>query len=402
MVNYLNNALKKYASNYNDLPAQCWRSIILSALNTLSIGVCFFLSLYFVTVLHISIQTTGIIIACYGLGTVIGGFAGGKLSDAFSPKMVSIASLFIQTLSFLCLIKVTSPYWLMLTMLISGVASYGFKTSNNVFILQQCGEHSDIRLRTVGIMHMANNLGLGLSGILIGELSSYGFHYIFWLSGILLFSSAIYLLLSSDQSLFSTHTEIAPEIKKETAYQANPLILKLTLTCLFLMGLIFAQLSTTYSIYVQDAFPELGIKAVSILFILDTILIVLFQAPIIALIKPYRKVLILGLGAFLLGLGMLILSFSFTFTLALISCLVWTIGEMLFMPPAQLLCYENAPATKKGQTLGVFQSTYATSCVAGPAIGGFIYQHLGGNTLWYISAALGLACLVACIKYRNQ
>lgn len=400
MGNYLLTAVKSYAINYAGLPKNCWQGITLASINAVSIGVCFFLSIYFVNERHFNIAIAGFLISFYGMGTVAGGIIGGKLSDKFLPKTVSIVCLLIQGAAFISLLHIKSIESLIVNLFILGVASYAFKTSNNVRILNHCSEKSEIKLRVIGMMHIGSNLGLGLSGILIGILSQYGFHNIFYLSGILIFISAIFIFFQQEERTIYTYVK-EPE-KNNNIQKSNHKLVLLVLICLFSIGMIIAQLSTTYPIYVEDAFPQLGVKAVSILFVLDTVLIVLFQAPITNYLSQYNKMLVVGIGAFLMGFGMLILSFSSVFSLALLSCGIWTLGEILFMSTAQLVCYENGGNKKKGQRLGMFQSTYALSCVAGPIAGSYIYKSMGGDILWYISAVIGLLCLFACFYNRDS
>lgn len=390
--------LKSYIKSYKGLPIESWHGITLTFVNSISVGLCFFLSLYFVDILKFDIASAGMFISFYGLGTVIGGIISGKLCDHFSPRHVSIVSLILQSIAFVSLTKINSPVWIALDLLMLGIASYGFKTSNNVWMLASCNDQAT-RAKTINVAYAGSNLGLGVSGIIIGLFASFGYEVIFYFFSMLLFLSALYLL-SQKTNLNEPHKIITAEntsVKKII----NLKILTLVLGCVFLIGLIVAQLSSTYPIYVQEAFPALGTKAVSILFILDTFLIVMFQAPLMNLLSKYNKLIIIGAGTLLMGLGMLILSGSFVFTLAIISCFFWTTGEMLFFSTAQLVCYEKGPEKKKGHSMGVFQSTYATSIVIGPTIGGFIYQYAGKNTLWYLSGLIGVVCFIACYYHRR-
>src|SRR5690606_19634413 len=128
-------------------------------------------------------------------------------------------------------------------------------------------------------------------------------------------------------------------------------------------------------LYIQASFPKFGIQGVSILFILDTFLIVFFQALLTNLLRNQNKYTVTGFGALLMGLGMLVLCYASFFFLAIISCIIWTTGEMLFVSTAQLLCYERSQPHKKGQSLGLFQTIFASSSIVGPALGGAIYQY---------------------------
>lgn len=403
MTNYLSQAIKGYAENYTGLPKACWEAITLSFIQSLAMGMCFFLSLYFVDALHFDITTAGILISCYGIGTMLGGLTGGKLSDNISPRTVSIMSLIIQAIAFFLLIKLKSSSLLMVNLFLLGFSAYGFSTSNDIFMLNQCRDQSDIRLKALNLARVGQNLGLGISGIIIGIFAIYGFEAIFYFFSIILCLCSFYLLVQNNIALDEVSIA-ADELEKivDADKKTNSTVLVLIFFCLFLVGLQIAQLSSTYPIYVKNAFPELGLRAVSILFTLDTILIVLFQAPLVNFLKNYNHLLIAGLGGLLMGVGMLILSFSTNFTLGIISCLFWTTGEMLFIPMSQLVCYENSAMGKKGQTMGTYKAVYASSLIIGPTLGSVVYQYGGGDMLLHISFLIGLLCFLSCLRNRTK
>lgn len=275
-----------------------------------------------------------------------------------------------------------------------GFSAYGFKTSNSVWILNQCKQDSKTRYKTISISHVASNLGLGLSGFFISFMTQFGFQSIFYLSGILLLFSAMYILFQvSDDYIINRNRQ-----DQKLASLATSKTIIVTLSCVFLVGLIIAQLGSTYPLYIQESFPKLGIHAVSILFILDTFLIVFFQAPLTSYLSNQNKFFITGFGALLMGTGMLILIYATTFSIAIFSCVIWTTGEMLFISTAQLLCYEGSKEHKKGQNLGLFQTVFASSNIIGPVVGGTIYHYMGGNILWYCSAVIGVLCCFICLN----
>jgi MFS family permease len=109
----------------------------------------------------------------------------------------------------------------------------------------------------------------------------------------------------------------------------------------------------------------------------------------------------IGIGALLLGTGMLLLSLSCMFSLAMLACIIYTIGEMIFFSLSHLICYQNGAEKKKGSSLGIYRMIYASSRVVGPTLGGLIYQQWSGDALWYICGFIGLACFSACYHYRK-
>lgn len=389
---------RNYLKSYQGMKSQCLQYIICNFINSISIGVCFFLSLYFVKILKFEIMSAGILMSCYGLGTVLGGLCSGKLCDILDNRKVLLASLLMQGLAFLMLTVITSYLLLMCTLLMLGFSTYGFKTANSSRLLSQCNSSDQFQLKALNISNVADNLGLGISGIMIGILLSHGFHNIFFMSASLIFGLVTYEFLIKNTVPISI--SIAQKCDSENDKKA--FILYFSLLSIFLIGLIVAQLGSTYPLYIQDAFPVLGGKAVSILFTLDTFLIVLFQAPLSAWCSRFNVLLIMGVGALAMGIGMFMLSMMHVFSFALVSCAIWTFGEMLFFPSAQLLCYKNGGGVKKGQVIGLYQAAFALSAVLGPSIGTYFYSIMHHNAMWYLSMFIGTFCFTTCLYIFNK
>lgn|SRR3990167_5809830 len=393
MVNNLQIHLSKYFDNYSGLPPACWGAVALTFIQSVASGMCYFVSLYFVGELHVDIATSGMMLSCYGAGTVCGGVLSGKLCDRFSPREISFICLLMEAISFAFIARFSSYKLLMIVMFILGLAAYGFKTSNDVWMLGQCVENQALRMKAINLSRVAMNLGLGVSGVIIGLFAEYGFINIFYLFAFFLLMAAVYVAIQKRENV-SLADSTSPE---DTFQTSNYRVLLVALFSLFCVGLMIAQLGSTYPVYLLDAFPAWGVKAVSVLYLLDTFLIVFAQAPLTNAFGKYNKMIVMGIGAFLMGVGMLVLSVSTIFALAIVSCIIWTTGEMLFIPMSQLLCYENGGAKKRGQAMGVYQAIYASSAIIGPTVGGFIYHHAGGNVVWYLCGLLGTVCLVLCL-----
>ena len=169
----------------------------------------------------------------------------------------------------------------------------------------------------------------------------------------------------------------------------------LMLSCVLLTGLTVSQLGSAYPIYIQQQFPSMAIHAVSILFALNSLLVVLVETPLCPLVANQNKMTMLGIGALLIGIGMCMLTLSTVFAIAVLACVVYSIGEIIFFSMAQFLYYEQGEDGKKGSSIGTYRMTYAMSRVIGPAAGGYIYYHYSGEMVWYISAIIGLVCFVA-------
>lgn len=405
MTSYLSSIIKRYFANYAGLPFSIWQRIGLTFFNDVSGSIVFFLSIYFVESLHLSIAMAGMIISFYGLGTILGGAIGGKLADRFNPSIVSILSLMLKALGYFALIHAKFPSLLMMCVFLVGFGTYAFKTSNNLWILNSSEDNEAAKLKAINIIYIAMNLGFGLSAAIISCFAKYGFQYLFLFSGLLLLIACVLMTMQEINTPTMMH-----RIKKENDLNENKLnedgkslrFIFPILGSVFFYGLMIAQLSATYPVYLKTTFPELGMKAVGILFVINPILIILLQAPLVNYFGRYNKITMVGVGILLYGLGMFLLPFTSLYFMAIIFCLIYTIGEMLFFSNAQLVFYQLGGESRKGRSLGLYQTTFATGMVVGPAAGGFIYHHFSGDVVWYLCGIIGVASFLFCSYMRRD
>lgn len=392
--------ISQYLHHYAGLPKQNWLIIFIQLINSIFISICYFLPLYFVTQLHFDVSTAGFIISFYGLGTMVGGILGGIAADKLHPYWVVIISLVLQAFSFLLLSSLSSFVFLAFNLFVLGVSTYSFITANFLWALLCCQENEEQKIKSINILDTVANLGLGISAIILSMLLMQDLKTLSMTAGLCLLSLTSFLL-------FQYHPELKATVSAKTDSQqiTNSMdnriaLIGLVITCLFLVGLIISQLGSTYSIYLNTLFPSYHFGSFGLLFALNTFLVVTLQTPLANYCRHYNRILLAGSGAFLLGLGMFMLTLSFSIFMIALACVIYTLGEILFFSVAQLICYENAPVSKKGLMLGIYRVVYACSRIVGPATGAYIYQQFGSDTLWYACGIIGCTCLTATIYFE--
>ncbi|RDI48068.1 MFS transporter [Aquicella lusitana] len=398
------NLIKNYLNNYRGLQKECWKTIILNFINSTLIGIFYFLPLYFLNELRFSIVVSGFIISFYSLGTIFGGIIGGKLSDQLSPKFISIGSLLIQGAIYLALFMAKSVAILIILIFFLGISTYGFITSNFLWTLSYCNNKKE-KIKSINLIETASNLGLGLAAIIIGIIANFSFRYLLLGASIILLLLSLYLILTYQRRLnfnekIVSNIPVSDISKIKKLNTLNQLIVFVIIN-LFFAGIIISQLSSTYSIHLQTLFSDYGYGNFSVIFALNTFLIFLLQTPLANYFSKYNHIIIIGSGVFLLGFGMYMLAFSFSFYLAIMGCILYTLGEILFFSVAQLICYENAPLNKKGFVLGTYRMVYASSRAIGPALGAYVYEYLGNSILWFSCSVIGIFSLFSAIAFKR-
>jgi MFS family permease len=193
-----------------------------------------------------------------------------------------------------------------------------------------------------------------------------------------------------------------PAKKIVEAHSYNKKSVYVGLMSVLLIGAVVAQFGSTYAVHIRNAFPELAVSGVSILFAVNAFFVVIFSVPLGNALKEHNKVLMVGVGALLIGAGMAMLSISSFFMMAVLACLIYTTGEIIFFSMVQLVCYQGGKKNKKGRSLGMYRTTYALSRVVGPTAGGFIYLHFSGNVLWYLCGVAGCLCFAGCYLFKTS
>ena len=169
-----------------------------------------------------------------------------------------------------------------LNLFLIGLFVYAFIAANSAFVLNNCLNEKE-RQRTVSIMFSGYNLGAAISAVIISFLASRGYPLIFLLSALMIFCTAVILFFTQSKKESKVLLAKSHALKKEpigivSKSKCRKLILVGTLFIVFIVGLVVSQWGTTYTLYINNTFPSLGIHAVSILFIMNTVLIVVFQS----------------------------------------------------------------------------------------------------------------------------
>ncbi len=406
MQNHLIYLIKIYFLKYRGLSRLCYFGFIFSLFESIFIGIYYYLPIYFIDFVHLDLTSSGLIISCYGIGAILGGFAGGKLSDAWAPGIVSAVCLFLQGIVYLVFLKIQAIIFLMINVFVLGIVSYGFITANHLFTLSYSSDSDNERLKVINILSMTSNLGLGLSAIIMGEIYEIGFHYIFLLAGFILFILSFVSFISCRSHSLENFSGVynkkfTVKTTKLPTHKANHQVAVLILSSVFFIGLIISQLSTTYSTYIREIYPEQGIKAITILFALNSLMVVVLGVPLGDCIKKFNKIMMVGIGGFFIGCGMFILIFASSFIMVVLACVVYTIGEIIFFSMAQYVCYQNSSSNKRGTSLGLYRMVYASSRVIGPAIGAATYAKYGGECIWIVSGIIGVSCLISANYFKK-
>ena len=350
-----------------------WLSNLLHVAAT---AISFFLVYYFVTALHFSMVEAGLLMSFYGLGiffaTVIGPY--------LKQSKIVLGTLLLSTLTLgnFLMLRTFSP--LALNLMAFGFASALFKNTP---------------WPSSPKLYLSSNLGLALTMLLVLLFSLQDFKVLCVIA--LIFNALALLFVASG---LKQNKIIQKEVKHKNTDLMPCLFPKkdaiLCFLLLFLGGLLLAQLTITYGLYLALEFPHLGLKALAIFMLIHLSVLCFLQKPLLMVFYRGNALFKSGCGAFLLGLGCYVLCFGHAFSVVGLSAMVFSLGEVFFIN-ALYKTYREA------NLLNFFSKVLTLSLILGASSGTYVFQYAGADRLWHACALLGMLCLgVGLFSFKIQ
>ena len=150
-------------------------------------------------------------------------------------------------------------------------------------------------------------------------------------------------------------------------------------------GLILVQAFSSFALQVSSRF---GNAQFGTLISLNGALIVFLELPIASWTQRQRPRRVMALGLLLLGLGFGITLFAGPPAVLALAVIVWTLGEIAFMPVAGAYVADVAPDHMRGRYQGAWGSTFGIAFVMGPTLGLTFYS-VSPTALWLSCIVLG-------------
>ena len=375
----------KYINTFRGLSNEVWWLALITLINRAGTMVIPFLSLYLTKSLNFSLSDVGWIMTAFGLGSVIGSWLGGKLTDKIRFYKVMVFSLFISGLFFILLQFLTSftSFWIgiFLVMLVSDM----FRPA--MFVALNSYSKPENKTRTVTLIRLAINLGFSagpaIGGIIIITMSYGG---LFWIDGITCMLAALVLLKVLHPKKAKTIDNLKIE-NPQSAYQDKVFLLFLGAMVLF--GIVFLQYFSTMPLYYKDA-HYLSELEIGLLLGLNGFLIFVFEMPLIKWLENSRftKSGLMLTGALLTGLSFLVLNMTSWAGVLIIGMLLMTFGEMIAFPFSNAFAMERAKKGNPGEYMALYSISFSIAHIFGHNAGLQLVDALGFDKTWYLAALL--------------
>lgn len=384
------------------LPKQMWLHALSVLINRSGMMVLPFLVLYVHQTLGFSAKEAGLALTCYGLAALATAPLAGKLSDRVGPLRLMRASLVLSGV-LLVIFPLAQTYGaIILAVIVWASVSEAFRPSALAFITDITTPEQ--RKAAFALNRLAINLGMSIGPALGGFLFVYSYHLLFWVDGVTALLASTLLFLPSWKPLLHTHHAARKAASTNGAVQAsvsaykNPRLLYYLLAVIPVLMIFFQHESAMPLFLVRDL--KLSESSYGLMFTINTILIIFLEVPLnlATAHRPHREML--AVGALLVGAGFGAMAFVSGFWGVVLTVVVWTFGEMIFLPTSATFMSEIAPPERRGEYMGVFQMVFSLGFSLSALFGTAMLEQFGATVLWGATFAAG--CVSAVMLWRMK
>ena len=387
-----------YRNAYAGLTKHIWLLSVVMLINRSGTMVLAFLTLY-CKQLGYSIEQGGFVVGIYGLGSILGAFLGGKLSDRFGFYRIQFLALFLGGILFIVLGQMTSYINICICTFVLSAVNESFRPANAAAIAHYSSATN--RTQSFSLVRLAVNLGWGVGIAVGGLLASIHYKWLFWVDGCTSITAAFLLLLilpkvSLEEQRKPTLQKLATDsvtASLNASAWKDRTFLYFLLFILFFASCFF-QLFTTVPVYFK---VNLGLSEfdIGLVMAVNGLLIALVEMLLVFKMegrKPYLYYI--SLGAFLMSVSFIMLNLPLLsgFVLALFSVLILTVAEMVSMPFMNSYYIGRSNERTRGSYAGLYTMAWSAAQVIGSTGGSMLAGKIGFHQLWWL---VFLLCTIA-------
>jgi predicted MFS family arabinose efflux permease len=378
---------------FSGLSKSVWFLSLAMFINRCGTMVIVFMTVYVTRALHFSIEQSGTIMAMFGIGSLIGVFIGGRLTDKIGYYKIMVGSLLIGGFMFIVLAQLKTFYPIAICTFLVSLFGEAFRPANMAAISKYSKPENFTR--SLSLNRLAINLGFSVGPALGGILAQDNFKNLFYADGLtcVLAAFVIAVFLKDHKQV----NKVTSNIEKIGENNKSP-FKDLPFMFFALMGVLYAtaffQMFSTMPLYYKD-FHHLSEREIGLLMAFNGVSVAAIEMVLIYKIenklKPLQFVIF---GGFLLMLNYIVLIFSSNYAWLLFSMFLITLSEMLAMPFMSTFMINRAGAERKGSYAAIYSMTWSIAQIISPLLATQTISQLGYNALWIILASFGLLVVI--------
>lgn len=397
----IKTAFQRYINNFKGFRREVWILAIITFINRAGTMVLPFLSKYLKEDLNFSYSEVGWIMVCFGLGSMLGSWLGGKLTDKIGFYKIMIFSLFTSGLAFFALQFITSFWGLCLGMFMIMSIADMFRPA--MFVSLTAYAKPENRTRALTLVRLAVNLGFAAGPALGGLIiMSIGYQGLFWADGATCITAIVIfaLLVKEKKKPIDDNQSQLDKVAVTSVFKDK--IFWIFLFVCFVTAMIFFQIFTTLPLYHHEQYGLTEFQT-GLIMTLNGLIIFFLEMPIVTIFerKQINKLQIILWGSLLMALSFFVLLVNIWAGVLIVSILFITFGEMFIFPFSNSFAMSRAPKGHEGRYMALFTMSFSLAHIASSKTGMEIISHFGYQTNWFFMGLMGMLSVFCCVWLKN-
>lgn len=389
-----------YIDSFKGFSRQVWLLALITFINRAGTMVVPFLSLYLTKDLNFSLEQVGWIMSCFGLGSVLGSWIGGKMSDRIGFYTTMLGSLSVSGFLLVGLQLLQTFQGFCVGIFVLMTISDAFRPA--MFVAIRHYSKPENRTRSVSLIRLAINLGFSIGPALGGLLIfNFGYDGLFWFDGITCILAAILLKGSVSGKTRSSVHERNEVGRSGSPFRDRPFLLATLATLLVCIA--FFQFFSTVPLYYKEI-HQLNEKQIGWLLGMNGLLIFLVEMPLIRFIEQRKSNIFNALA----GSTFLILLSFFAFIISpwsgilVISMALMTFGEMINFPMMNRFTMGRAGSSNMGAYMAVYSMSFGMAHILGHNAGLQLIGAFGYNITWGVMCTFLALSMFIFIRLKSK
>jgi MFS family permease len=375
-----------------------------------------FATLYFYGEVGIAFTLVGTGLFANSVATAGGNVLGGYLADQYGRKPVMVASMALSAPTLAAYALVTTAPAFITVATAAGLAAGLFAPASQAMVADLTPDAD--REQAYGLLKVASNAGFGSGFVVGGVLFGIAQTAVFVADG--LTSGVVAILLAvalprvatesgerdEAESNGSKSAELAATLREWSRAVTQPTILALAVLNVG-FAIAYAQMQSTVPVFAEETFG-LTSEQLGTLYVLNPLVIVVFQLPVVSWIQLWRRTrgLVLSAGFWAASFVAIILAHGAPFVLGVglvgAFLVLRTVGEILHSPLITALASDIGTVEERGSQLSVLEVAKRLGFGIGPVVGGAFFDYGVDALLWPALVVMSLVLGVGVLSLERR
>lgn len=367
------------STHADPIKGQFWTLWSASLINRLGTFVIPFMVLFLTEGRSFSVTEAALVVSVVGAGSLVGGAAGGVLSDLFGRKQMILATLIGSAVFIGVFVSMQSYAGLITVAFFMGLALDAYRPAAAAAIVDATSEQN--RTKAFGYLAWGANVGATGAPLMGGFIIAYfSYRAAYYVDAAACLGAAITIF-------FFYKNKPTARVKHRIKLQSHVVALRnvsssflIYLGLIFLAGVAGTQAFATLPLSIVDA--GMSEKSYGMVMGSSGAFALVLGLPAARLIPRLPRHVAMAASLLIAGLGMSLFVFTSSLGGYIGAIMIWTVGVVLFMPLGPTIAQHLAGDVGAGFVQSMYATAHGLAALFGPILGGVTYQYLGEGVLW--------------------